>query len=262
MYRSVGTITQQTGAKIGDRVNSLTCGKYGPVLLEDTILLEELSHFDRERIPERVVHAKGGGAFGYLVVTHPEIQEFSKASVFSKVGKKTNLFIRFSVVQGELGAADTVRDPRGFAIKFYTDDGIWDLVGNNTPLFFIRDAILFPSFIHSQKRNPKTHLHDPNMMWDFLSLRAESLHQVSFLFSDRGIPDGFRFMHGFGANTFKLVNKNNEAVYCKFHYLSNQGIRNIQPDQAQRIAGTDPDYAIRDLYNAIEAGEYPSWTFY
>lgn len=247
---------------MGDKQNSLTVGRFGPVLLEDVVLIDELSHFDRERIPERVVHAKGAGAFGYFVVTNNEISKYSKADLFSHIGKKTDIFVRFSQVAGESGSADTVRDPRGFAVKFYTNDGNWDLVGNNTPLFFIRDSILFSSFIHSQKRNPKTHLRDPNAFWDFLSLRPESLHQVTFLFSDRGIPDGYRFMNGFGANTFKLVNSKNEAFYCKFHFKSNQGIKNLSPEKAMKIASIDSDYSIRDLYNAIESKKFPSWTFY
>lgn len=221
-----------------------------------------MSHFDRERIPERVVHAKGAGAFGYFEVTHGEIQKYSAAKVFSSVGKRTPIAVRFSTVGGESGSADTVRDPRGFAIKFYTEDGIWDLVGNNTPVFFIRDPILFPSFIHTQKRNPATHLKDADMFWDFFSLRPETTHQFMILFSDRGIPDGFRHMNGYGSHTFKLINANGEPSYCKFHYKTNQKIRNIPPERANELASSDPDYSIRDLYNAIAKGDYPSWTFY
>uniref|UniRef100_A0A8D0W8J5 Catalase n=1 Tax=Sus scrofa TaxID=9823 RepID=A0A8D0W8J5_PIG len=210
-------LTTGSGNPIGDKLNILTAGPRGPLLVQDVVFTDEMAHFDRERIPERVVHAKGAGAFGYFEVTH-DITRFSKAKVFEHVGKRTPIAVRFSTVAGESGSADTVRDPRGFAVKFYTDDGNWDLVGNNTPIFFIRDAILFPSFIHSQKRNPQTHLKDPDMVWDFWSLRPESLHQVSFLFSDRGIPDGHRHMNGYGSHTFKLVNEKGEAVYCKFHY--------------------------------------------
>lgn len=221
-----------------------------------------MSHFDRERIPERVVHAKGAGAFGYFEVTNPEIQKYTAAKVFGAVGKRTPIAIRFSTVGGESGSADTVRDPRGFALKFYTEDGIWDLVGNNTPIFFIRDPILFPSFIHTQKRNPATHLKDPDMFWDFISLRPETTHQVMFLFSDRGIPDGFRHMNGYGSHTFKLINDKGEPTYCKFHFKTNQKIKNLPVDRANDLSATDPDYSIRDLYNAIAKGEYPTWNLH
>ncbi|CAG0924635.1 unnamed protein product, partial [Notodromas monacha] len=190
------------------------------------------------------------------------VTRYTKAAVFSAVGKRTPIAVRFSTVGGESGSADTVRDPRGFAVKFYTEEGNWDLVGNNTPIFFIRDGILFPSFIHTQKRNPQTHLKDADMFWDFLSLRPESTHQVSFLFSDRGIPDGYRHMNGYGSHTFKLVNVAGEPVYCKFHYKTNQGIKNLTVEKAGKLASEDPDYSIRDLYNAIENGDFPSWTFY
>jgi len=228
------------------------------MMLQDVVFLDEMAHFDRERIPERVVHAKGGGAHGFFEITH-DITKYSKADVFSKIGKRTPLFIRFSTVGGESGSADTARDPRGFAIKMYTEEGNWDLVGNNTPIFFIRDPIQFPNFIHTQKRNPQTHLRDASMMWDFWSLRPESIHQVMFLFSDRGTPDGFRHMNGYGSHTFKLVNANGEAVYCKFHIKAAHGIKNLPAEEAMRIAGSDPDYSLRDLYNAIERGDYPEW---
>ncbi|NWH64651.1 CATA Catalase, partial [Geococcyx californianus] len=254
-------LTTGAGNPIGDKLNILTVGPRGPLLVQDVFFTDEMAHFDRERIPERVVHAKGGGAFGYFEVTH-DITQYCKAKVFESIGKRTPIAIRFSTVAGESGSADTVRDPRGFAMKFYTEEGNWDLVGNNTPIFFIRDAMLFPSFIHSQKRNPQTHLRDPDMMWDFWSLRPESLHQVSFLFSDRGIPDGFRHMNGYGSHTFKLVNANGRAVYCKFHVKTDQGIKNLSVEEAGRLASTDPDYAIRDLYNAIAKGDFPSWSFY
>ncbi|KAL1117241.1 hypothetical protein AAG570_004567 [Ranatra chinensis] len=238
----------------------MSAGPHGPLVLQDNILLDELQHFNRERIPERVVHAKGAGAFGYFEVTD-DITLFSKATVFSKIGKRTPIVVRFSTVGGETGSADTIRDPRGFSIKFYTEDGIWDLVCNNTPIFFIRDPMLFPSFIHTQKRNPVTHLKDRDMFWDFLTLRPESTHQVMILFSDRGIPDGFRHMNGYGSNTFKLVNANGKAVYCKFHLKTNQGIKNLPVDRAAELASSDPDYATRDLYNAIATGDFPSWNF-
>lgn len=230
-------------------------------MLQDWEFIDELSHFARERIPERVVHAKGAGAFGYFEVTH-DITAFTAAKVFSEVGKITPIAVRFSQVTGEMGYPDTVRDPRGFAIKFNTEDGIWDLVGNNTPVFFVRDAILFPSFIHILKRNPVTHLRDPDMFWDFISGRPESTHQTMIMFTDRGVPDGYRHMNGYGSDTFALVNDYGALVYCKFHYITDQGIKSLYTAEADRIAGVDPDYAIRDLYNAIAKGDYPTWSFY
>lgn len=224
------------GKPISDPKTSLTVGKNGPMLLEDVQFIEELAHFDRERIPERVVHAKGAGAYGYLEVTSDEITKYCKANLF-QMGKKTPLVVRFSTVGGESGSADTVRDPRGFAIKFYTEEGNWDLVGNNTPIFFIRDPILFPSFIHTQKRNPQTHLKDANMFWDFFSLVPSATHQFCFLFSDRGIPDGYRHMNGYGSHTFKLVNNKGEAFYTKFHLKTKQGIKNLDVNVANRLAG-------------------------
>lgn len=256
-----GVITTGHGAPVGLKTAMETVGPRGPALLQDVNFLDDMSHFDRERIPERVVHAKGAGAFGYFEVTH-DISQYTAAKVFDTLGKRTPIAVRFSTVGGESGSADTVRDPRGFAVKFYTEDGIWDLVGNNTPVFFIRDATLFPSFIHTQKRNPATHLKDPDMFWDFLSLRPESLHQVMILFSDRGIPDGYRHMNGYGSHTFKLINAKGIPHYVKFHYKTDQKIKNLPTDYAAELASTDPDYGIRDLYNAIENKDFPSWTFY
>jgi catalase len=256
-----GPATTGHGTPIAEKDATLTVGPRGPILLQDNAFIEELAHFDRERIPERVVHAKGGGAFGYFEVTH-DITKYTAAKVFEKIGKKTPIALRFSTVAGESGSADTVRDPRGFAMKFYTEDGIWDLVGNNTPIFFIRDPILFPHFIHTQKRNPQTHLKDANMFWDFISLRPETTHQTMFVFSDRGIPDGFRHMNGYGSHTFKLVNDKGETVYCKFHHKTDQGIRNLDVKKAEQLAASDPDYGLRDLYNAIANGNFPSWTTY
>ncbi|XP_076618670.1 catalase [Colletes latitarsis] len=250
-----------SGQAIADKTNILTAGPRGPLLVQDYVFLDEMSHFDRERIPERVVHAKGAGAFGYFEVTH-DISKYTKAKVLTSIGKKTPIAVRFSAVSGESGSADTVRDPRGFALKFYTEEGIWDLVGNNTPIFFVKDPLMFPSFIHTQKRNPVTHLKDGDMFWDFLSLRPESTQQVLFLFSDRGIPDGHRHMDGFGSHTFKLVNAKNEINYCKFIYKTDQGIKNLPVEKATKLSGTDPDYSIRDLYNAIASGNFPSWSFY
>lgn len=254
-------LTTGHGCPLSDKLNSLTVGPRGPILLQDVQLLDEMAHFDRERIPERVVHAKGAGAFGYFEVTH-DITKYTKAKIFSEIGKRTPLAVRFSTVGGESGSADTARDPRGFAVKFYTEEGNWDLVGNNTPIFFIRDPVLFPSFIHTQKRNPTTHLKDADMFWDFITLRPETTHQVSFLFSDRGTPDGYRHMNGYGSHTFKLVNSEGKLVYCKFHYKTDQGIKCLSAERADHLSGTDPDYAIRDLYNAIIEGNYPSYTMY
>lgn len=256
-----GPATTAHGVAIENKDATMTAGRNGPVLLQDVAFVEEMAHFDRERIPERVVHAKGAGAFGYFEVTH-DISKYCAAKVFNQIGKRTKIAIRFSTVGGESGSADTARDPRGFAIKFYTEEGIWDLVGNNTPIFFIRDPILFPSFIHTQKRNPETHLKDANMFWDFMSLRPETMHQSLFLFSDRGIPDGYRHMNGYGSHTFKLVNAEGRPVYCKFHHKTDQGIKNMDVKLAGDLAGSNPDYSIQDLYNSIANGRYPSWTTY
>ncbi|KAI5701305.1 hypothetical protein M8J75_008183 [Diaphorina citri] len=253
--------TTSAGNPVDSETIIKTIGPHGPVPLEDTYYLDKLFHFSGERNPERVVHAKGGGAFGYFEVTH-DITHLTKAAIFSEIGKQTPVAARFSTVWGERGSADTNRDPRGFAVKFYTEDGNWDLVGNNTPIFFVRDPFRFIHFIHSQKRNPVTHLRDWDAFWDFISLLPETTHQVMILFSDRGIPDGFRHMHGYGSHTFKLVNKDNEPVYCKFHFRTDQGIKNISPQTATKLAATDPDYSIRDLYDNIARGNFPSWTFY
>jgi len=249
------------GCPMASVTRTLTAGQKGPILLQDNVLIETLAHFDRERIPERVVHAKGAGAFGYFEVTH-DITQHCKAAVFERIGKRTPVAVRFSTVGGESGSADTVRDPRGFAVKFYTEDGNWDIVGNNTPIFFLRDPLLFPSFLHTQKRNPQTHLKDHDMFWDFISLRPETTHQVSFLFSDRGIPDGYRHMNGYGSHTFKLVNAAGKPVYCKFHFKTNQGIKNLTVEKAHKLSADDPDYAIHDLYNNIANGNFPSWSLY
>ncbi|CAB3404199.1 unnamed protein product [Caenorhabditis bovis] len=254
-------ITTSNGAPIYTKTAVLTAGRRGPMLMQDVVYMDEMAHFDRERIPERVVHAKGAGAHGYFEVTH-DITKYTKANIFSKIGKQTPLFVRFSTVGGESGSADTARDPRGFAIKFYTEEGNWDLVGNNTPIFFIRDPIHFPNFIHTQKRNPQTHLKDVNAMFDFWLHRPEALHQVMFLFSDRGTPDGYRHMNGYGSHTFKLVNKDGHAVYCKFHFKPVQGVKNLKVEDANRLAAEDPDYSIRDLFNAIERGDYPVWKLF
>ena len=252
-------LTNANGVPVSDNQNSLTAGERGPIIFEDIQLFEKLAHFNRERIPERVVHAKGSGAFGELVVTH-DISRYTKAKLFSEVGKKTPIFIRFSTVGGEAGSADTERDPRGFAIKFYTEEGNWDIVGNNTPAFFIRDPSKFPDFVHTQKRHPKSHTKDATMQWDFWSLHPESLHQVTILFSDRGIPDGYRYMDGFGSHTFSKVNAKKERFFVKYHFKTRQGIRNLTAERAQELAGSDPEHSQRDLFEAIERGEFPKWT--
>ncbi|MFB1050263.1 catalase [Paraliobacillus sp. JSM ZJ581] len=253
-------LTTASGAPVGDNQHSITAGHHGPTLIQDVHLLEKLAHFNRERVPERVVHAKGAGAHGYFEVTNNDISSYTKADFLSKAGKQTSMFIRFSTVAGELGSADTVRDPRGFAVKFYTDEGNYDLVGNNTPVFFIRDAIKFPDFIHTQKRDPKTHLKDPNMAWDFWSLSPESLHQITILHSDRGIPATFRHMNGYGSHTYKWVNRKGEVFWIKYHFKTDQGIKNLDPKLANQLAGENPDYHLEDLYQAIEDENYPSWT--
>jgi catalase len=255
---SKNTLTTSTGAPVGDNQNSMTAGSRGPTLIQDVHLLEKLAHFNRERVPERVVHAKGAGAHGYFEVTN-NLSKYTKASLFSAVGKRTPMFIRFSTVAGELGSADTVRDPRGFAVKFYTEEGNYDLVGNNTPVFFIRDAIKFPDFIHTQKRHPQTHLKNPNAIWDFWSLSPESLHQVTILMSDRGIPATLRHMNGFGSHTFKWVNAEGQGVWVKYHFKTEQGVKNLDVVLAAKLAGENPDYHTEDLFNAIENGDFPAW---
>ncbi|XP_066253736.1 catalase-like [Euwallacea similis] len=256
------SMTTDGGNPVDRHEASLTVGYNGPFLLQDTVLMDELTHFSRERIPERVVHAKGAGAFGYFEVTH-DITEYTAATVFSEVGKKTPIAIRFSEVAGERGYPDTYRDLRGFAMKFYTEDGIWDLVGNNSPIFFVNDAINFPMFMHALKRNPVTNIRpDYDAFWDFVSLRTESTHQTLQLFTDRGIPASYRKMHGYGANTYSFINSDGTFCYCKFHYKCNQGIENLTQAEADRLAGVDGDFYVRDLYNAIHNGEFPSWSFY
>jgi catalase len=251
-------LTTTSGIPVGDNQNSMTAGPRGPVLLQDFHLLEKMAHFNRERIPERVVHAKGSGAFGTFTVTN-DITPYTTALLFQTVGKQTPMLARFSTVGGEKGSADTARDPRGFALKFYTEEGNWDMVGNNTPVFFIRDPLKFGDFIHTQKRVPDTNLKSSTMMWDFWSLSPESLHQVTILMSDRGTPDGYRHMHGFSSHTFSLINAKNERFYVKWHFKTMQGIKNLTAQEAERLAGTDPDYAQRDLFTKIEAGDFPKW---
>lgn len=252
-------LTTNQGATVSDDQNSLTVSNNGPVLMQDVHLIEKLAHFNRERIPERVVHAKGAGAGGYFEVTK-DVTKYTKAHFLSEVGKRTEVFARFSTVGGEKGSADAERDPRGFAVKFYTEEGNYDLVGNNTPVFFIRDPVKFPDFIHTQKRNPGNNLKDANMFWDFLSLTPESLHQVTILFSDRGTPKSYRNMNGYSSHTYKWYNDNGEIFWVKYHFKTDQGIQNLTRQEAEHLKGTDPDHATRDLSNAIKKGEFPSWT--
>ncbi len=259
MAKKSEKLTTQGGTSVGDNQNIQTAGARGPALLQNVWMMEKLAHFNRERIPERVVHAKGSGAYGTLTITE-DITKFSRANVFTP-GKKTNLFLRFSTVAGERGAADTERDVRGFAIKFYTDEGNWDLVGNNTPVFFIRDPLKFPDFIHTQKRDPKTNLRSNTAMWDFWSLSPETLHQVMILMSDRGIPRTLRHMHGFGSHTFSFVNATNERFWVKFHFKSMQGIENLTNAEAAEIVGRDREASQRDLFESLEKGNFPKWRF-
>ncbi|VVD80295.1 Catalase [Pandoraea iniqua] len=251
-------LTTAAGAPVPDNQNTITAGPRGPALLQDVWFLEKLAHFDREVIPERRVHAKGSGAYGKLTITH-DITRFSRARVFEAIGKETPVFLRFSTVAGERGAADAERDVRGFALKFYTDEGNWDLVGNNTPVFFVRDPLKFPDFIHTQKRDPKTNLRNPTAAWDFWSRHPESLHQVTILMSDRGLPANYRQQHGFGSHTFSFINAANERFWVKFHFKSMQGVENLTNAQAAEVVAGDRESAQRDLFDAIEAGNFPRW---
>jgi catalase len=255
----ISNLTTAFGIPVGDDQNSLTAGERGPVLIQDVHLLEKLGHFNRERIPERVVHAKGAGAGGYFEVT-ADVTKYTKAKFLSEIGKRTEIFARFSTVGGEKGSPDAARDPRGFAVKFYTEDGNHDLTGNNTPVFFIRDPLKFPDFIHTQKRNPATNCKDPNMFWDFLSLTPESIHQVTILFSDRGTPATFRNMNGYSSHTYKWYNDDGEYFWVQYHFKTDQGTKTLTSEEAEKLSGTDPDHATRDLYDSIERGDYPSWT--
>ncbi|UHG89841.1 catalase [Spirosoma oryzicola] len=251
-------LTTASGSPYFEHENTMSVGQRGPLLLQDYILHEKMAHFNRERIPERVVHAKGSGAYGTFTVTH-DISKYTRAKLFNEIGKETRVFLRFSTVGGEKGSADTERDPRGFALKFYTEDGNWDLVGNNTPVFFIKDPKKFSDFIHTQKRDPYTNCKSATMMWDFWSLNPESLHQVLILMSDRGTPDGYRHMNGYGSHTFSMINADNERVWVKFHFKTAQGIKNFSNDEAVKMKGMDPDYAQRDLVTSIDKGDFPRW---
>ena len=259
MKKNRKKLTTAFGIPVADDQNSMTAGERGPVLMQDAHLLEKLAHFDRERIPERVVHAKGAGAYGYFEVT-ADVTKYTRAKFLSEIGKRTDVFLRFSTVGGERGSADAARDPRGFAMKFYTEEGNYDLAGNNTPVFFIRDPLKFSDFIHTQKRHPATNLPDPDMFWDFLSLTPESIHQITVLFSDRGTPATYRNMNGYSSHTFKWYNDKGEYFWVQYHFKTDQGIKNLTREESTLLCGEDPNHATRDLYESIERGEYPSWT--
>lgn len=250
-------LSTANGAPIAEQ-QALTVGPRGPLLMQDVQLLEQMQHFNRERIPERVVHAKGSGAYGTFTVTQ-DVSQLTKAKVLSQVGKKTEVFLRFSTVAGERGAADAERDVRGFALRFYTEEGNWDLVGNNTPVFFVRDPFKFQNFIHTQKRHPKTNLRNMDMQWDFWSQCPESLHQVTILFSDRGIPANFRNMHGFGSHTYSFISASGERTWVKFHFKTLQGIQNLTDEEAAELIGGDRESHQRDLFESIERGDFPRW---
>jgi catalase len=252
-------LTTADGIPISDQENALTAGPRGPLLMQDTNLIEQIQRFNRERVPERVVHAKGTGAYGTFRVTH-DITKYTRAAIFSEVGKETEMVVRFSTVAGERGAADAERDPRGYAMKFYTEEGNWDLVCNNTPVFFVRDPYKFQMFIHSQKRHPETNLRDFNMQWDFWSLCPESLHQVTWLFGDRGIPRTYRHMNGYSSHTYSLINADGERFWCKFHFKTQQGIQYLTNEDAAQLIARDRESHQRDMVETIRSGDYPKWT--
>ncbi|MDR0886475.1 MAG: catalase [Clostridiales Family XIII bacterium] len=251
-------LTNEVGAPVADNTNSITAGARGPMTLQNPWFIEKMAHFDREVIPERRMHAKGSGAFGDFVVTH-DITAYTKAKIFSDVGKKTDVFVRFSTVAGERGAADAERDIRGFATKFYTEEGNWDLVGNNTPVFFLRDALRFPDLNHAVKRDPKTNLRSAQNNWDFWTMLPEAFHQVTITMSDRGLCKTYRNMHGFGEHTFALINADNKRVWVKFHWVCQQPIENLTDEEAEILVGKDRESHQRDLFEAIERGDYPKW---
>ncbi|WP_205587053.1 catalase [Pseudomonas aeruginosa] len=258
---SKNKLTNAVGAPVVDNNNTQTAGPRGPALLQDVWLLEKLAHFDREVIPERRMHAKGSGAYGTFTVTH-DISRYTRAALFSQIGKQTEIFVRFSTVAGERGAADAERDIRGFAIKFYTEQGNWDLVGNNTPVFFLRDPLKFPDLNHAVKRDPRTGMRSAQNNWDFWTNLPEALHQVTIVMSDRGVPDGYRHMHGFGSHTFSFINAENQRHWVKFTWKTQQGIRNLSDVEAGQVVAGDRESSQRDLYENIEQGNFPRWTFY
>jgi catalase len=258
MAKEKEKFTTASGMPVDDDQNTVTAGPHGPALMQDVHLMEKLAHFNRERIPERVVHAKGAGAHGFFECT-ADMSRYTRAKFLSRAGKKTEVFVRFSTVGGEKGSADAARDPRGFAVKFYTEEGNYDMTGNNTPVFFIRDPLKFPDFIHTQKRDPATNAPNPDMFWDFLSLTPESIHQVTILFSDRGTPRSYRHMNGYSSHTYKWYNAKGDYWWVQYHFKTEQGIQNFTREEALRMAGQDPDHATRDLYEAIAKGDFPSW---
>ena len=252
-------LTTAFGAPVPDNQNIMTAGRRGPVLLQDVWFLEKMAHFDREVIPERRMHAKGSAAFGTFTVTQ-DITKYTRAKIFSEIGKKTDLFLRFSTVAGERGAADAERDIRGFAVKFYTEEGNWDLVGNNTPVFFLRDPLKFPDLNHAVKRDPRTNMRSADNNWDFWTSLPEALHQVTIVMSDRGLPASYRHMDGFGSHTFSFINADNERFWVKFHFKTQQGIKNLTDAEAAAVVAEDRESHQRDLYDSIENGQYPKWT--
>lgn len=255
------SLTTTGGAPVPDNQNVMTVGPRGPMLLQDVWFLEKLAHFDREVIPERRMHAKGSAAHGTFTVTH-DITRYTRAKIFSHVGKQTDMFARFSTVAGERGAADAERDIRGFAMKFYTEEGNWDLVGNNTPVFFLRDPLKFPDLNHAVKRDPRTNLRSPRNNWDFWTSLPEALHQVTITMSDRGLPASYRHMHGFGSHTFSFINHKNERFWVKFHLRCEQGIKNLTDAEAAELVGKDRESHQRDLLGSIDRGDFPRWKLF
>jgi catalase len=254
------TLTTESGAPVTENQFSQSAGAGGPLLIQDQQLIEKLARFNRERIPERVAHPRGSGAYGHFTVTNPEISKYTSADFLGSEGRRTELFHRFSTVGNNLGSSDAVRDVRGFAVKFYTREGNYDLVGNNTPIFFLNDPVKFPDFIHTQKRDPHTGMPNTENKWDFWSLYTPALHQVTILFSDRGIPASYRHMHGFGSHTFQWVNAAGEIFWVKYHFKTDQGIKNLTDAEAEALQGKDTDSHQRDLFTSIERGDFPSWS--
>ncbi len=254
-------MTRDSGAPVINNQDTMTAGPRGPQVIQDVWLLEKHAHFNREVIPERRMHAKGSGAFGEFTVTH-DITKYTKAAIFSEIGKKTKIFMRFSTVAGERGAADAERDIRGFAVKFYTEEGNWDVVGNNTPVFFFRDPKKFIDLNHAVKRDPRTNMRSANNNWDFWSSLPEAMLQLTITMSDRGIPSSYRYMHGFSSHAYSLINDKNERIWVKFHFRSQQGVQNLTDQEAAAVVAHDRESHQRDLYTAIETGDYPKWTLF
>jgi catalase len=254
-------LTTAAGAPVVDNQNAMSAGPRGPLLMQDIWLMEKLAHFDREVIPERRMHAKGSAAYGKFTVTH-DISQYTRAKMFSQIGKQTELFARFTTVAGERGAADAERDIRGFAVKFYTEEGNWDLVGNNTPVFFLRDPLKFPDLNHAVKRDPRTNMRSARNNWDFWTSLPEALHQITIVMSDRGIPASYRHMHGFGSHTFSFINAQNQRHWVKFHFRSEQGIKNLSDAEAEALVGKDRESHQRDLLESIDNKDFPKWTLF